>query len=167
MEQEESYEHLLGFVDAVAAAGCDRFTVHARKAVLGGLSPKANRTVPPLRYPDVYRLKLERPTLDIEINGGIRDLDAAAEHLQHVDAVMIGRAAYDDPYLFAAVDARFFADPAPASVALPRDEARRLGAAASDGAAHPPGLNVIIAAQSAAWSCRRSRSPAGAIPAGS
>jgi len=113
IDDQDSYEALLAFVDTVAAAGCDRFSVHARKAVLGGLSPRENRTVPPLRYPDVYRLKQERSALTIEINGGIRDLDAAAQHLRHVDAVMIGRAAYDDPYLFAAVDERFFADPAP------------------------------------------------------
>ena len=113
IDDQDSYEEMLAFVDTVAAAGCDRFSVHARKAVLGGLSPKENRTVPPLRYPDVYRLKHERPSLVIEINGGIRDLDTAAEHLRHVDAVMIGRAAYDDPYLFAAVDGRFFGDDAP------------------------------------------------------
>ncbi len=111
VDDRDSYEHMRGFVDAVAAAGCDRFTVHARKAVLGGLSPKENRTIPPLRYPDVYRLKAELPHLPIEINGGVRSLDAAAEHLGRVDAVMIGRAAYDDPYLFADVDRRFFADP--------------------------------------------------------
>ncbi len=113
IDDQDSYEEMLAFVDTVAAAGCDRFSVHARKAVLGGLSPKENRTVPPLRYPDVYRLKRERASLVIEINGGIRDLDTAAEHLRHVDAVMIGRAAYDDPYLFAAVDGRFFGDDAP------------------------------------------------------
>lgn len=112
IDDRDSYEELRAFVDTVAAAGSDRFTVHARKAVLGGLSPKENRTVPPLRYPEVHRLKQERPDLTIEINGGIRDLDAAAAQLRHVDAVMIGRAAYDDPYLFAAVDGRFFADPA-------------------------------------------------------
>jgi tRNA-dihydrouridine synthase A len=110
VDDRDSYEHMRSFVDAVAAAGCDRFTVHARKAVLGGLSPKENRTVPPLRYPDVYRLKAELPHLAIEINGGVRSLDAAAEHLERVDAVMIGRAAYDDPYVFADVDRRFFAD---------------------------------------------------------
>ncbi len=110
VDDQDSYEHMRGFVDTVAAAGCDRFTVHARKAVLGGLSPKENRTVPPLRYPEVYRLKAELPHLAIEINGGVRSLDAVAEHLQHVDAVMIGRAAYDDPYLFAPVDERLFGD---------------------------------------------------------
>lgn len=111
VDDHDSYEHMRGFVDIVAAAGADRFTVHARKAILGGLSPHQNRTVPPLRYPDVHRLKAELPHLVIEINGGIRSLDDATTQLQHVDAVMIGRAAYDDPYLFAAVDRRFFADP--------------------------------------------------------
>ena len=114
IDDQDSYEHMRAFVDIVAAAGADRFSVHARKAVLGGLSPKENRTIPPLRYPEVYRLKRELPGLVIEINGGVRDLDAVDEHLRHVDAVMIGRAAYDDPYLFAAVDRRYFGDPAPA-----------------------------------------------------
>lgn len=113
IDDQDSYEEMLAFVDTVAGAGCDRFSVHARKAVLGGLSPKENRTVPPLRYLDVHRLKRERPALVIEINGGVRDLETTAEQLQHVDAVMIGRAAYDDPYLFATVDERFFGDPAP------------------------------------------------------
>jgi tRNA-dihydrouridine synthase A len=109
IDGRESYEDMLEFVDAVAAAGCDRFTVHARIAVLGGLSPKENRTIPPLRYPDVYRLKAERPGLVVELNGGVRSLDAVQEHLgAGVDAVMIGRAAYEDPFVFADVDRRFF-----------------------------------------------------------
>lgn len=111
----DSYEDLLRFVDVVAAAGCDRFSVHARKAWLQGLSPKDNRTIPPLRYEDVYRLAAERPDLVVEINGGVRDLDAAAGHLEHVDAVMIGRAAYDDPWLFATADPLHFGVPAPSS----------------------------------------------------
>ena len=109
----DRYEDLLTFVDTVSAVECDRFTVHARIAWLQGLSPKENREVPPLRYEDVYRLKAERPHLHIEINGGIRTLDATEEHLQHVDAVMIGRAAWDDPYLFAAADARIFGTSGP------------------------------------------------------
>lgn len=116
----DRYEDMLHFVDTVAAAGCDRFSVHARKAWLHGLSPKENRTVPPLRYDDVWRLKRERPELVIEINGGILDLDQAAAHLDHVDAVMIGRAAYDDPYLFADADRRIGHDPA--SVAPSRQQ---------------------------------------------
>ena len=106
----DTYEHMLHFVDVVSEADSDRFTVHARKAWLKGLSPKENRTIPPLRYPEVYRLKAERPHLPIEINGGIVTMEVAQEQLDHVDAVMIGRAAYDNPYLFATADARFFGD---------------------------------------------------------
>ena len=108
IDQLDRYEDMLHFVDTVAAAGCDRFSVHARKAWLSGLSPRENREIPPLRYEEVYRLKAERPHLQIEINGGIVTLAAAAAHLEKVDAVMIGRAAIDDPYLFAAADRRFF-----------------------------------------------------------
>lgn len=104
----DRYEDMLQFVDVVSAEGADRFTVHARKAWLSGLSPKQNRTVPPLRYEDVYRLKRERPNLVIEINGGIEDLDAIASHLARVDAVMVGRAATNDPFLFAHIDAPFY-----------------------------------------------------------
>lgn len=104
----DSYEQLAHFVETVAEAGSDRFTVHARIAWLQGLSPKENRNVPPLRYDDVYHLKRDFPHLPIEINGGIRTLEDTALHLEYVDAVMIGRAAVDDPYLFATVDQRFF-----------------------------------------------------------
>lgn len=110
INDHESYEFMREFVDVVRGAGCRRFTAHARIAVLGGLNPKENRTVPPLRYADVYRLKRELPQLSIEINGGITTLAQAQEHLRHVDAVMIGRAAYDDPYLFAAADREIFGD---------------------------------------------------------
>ena len=106
----DSYEFMLKFVDTVSQSGADRFSVHARKAFLQGLSPKENRTVPPLRYEDVYRLKRERPDLWIEINGGIRTLEATQEHLHHVDGVMIGRAAYEDPYIFARADRDIFKD---------------------------------------------------------
>ena len=109
-DDQDSYASMLHFVDVVAEAGCDRFSVHARKAWLQGLSPKENRNIPPLRYEDVYRLKRERPELDIEINGGIVAA-GIGEHLQHVDAVMIGRAAYDDPMSFAQVDALHFGAP--------------------------------------------------------
>lgn len=106
----DRYEDMLRFVDVVSAAGADRFSVHARKAWLQGLSPRENREIPPLRYPEVYRLKAERPHLPIEINGGIRTLDEALEHLEHVDAVMIGRAAYETPTIFAAADRRIFGE---------------------------------------------------------
>jgi tRNA-dihydrouridine synthase A len=104
IDDRDRYEDMVNFVRIVAEAGCRRFTVHARKAWLQGLSPKENRTVPPLRYGDVYRLKQEFPHLFIEINGGIKTLDQVKEHLQFVDAVMIGRAASDSPFLFATVD---------------------------------------------------------------
>lgn len=104
----DRYEDMVTFVDTVAQTGCRHFTVHARKAWLQGLSPKENRTVPPLRYGDVHRLKRDFPHLWIEINGGIVTLDQAAAQLNQVDGVMIGRAAYDHPYLFSEVDGRFF-----------------------------------------------------------
>jgi tRNA-dihydrouridine synthase A len=100
----DSYEHLANFVKIVSEAGCQRFSVHARKAWLQGLSPKENRTIPPLRYDWVYRLKQDFPELLIEINGGITTLGQIQHHLTQVDAVMIGRAAYENPYLFATVD---------------------------------------------------------------
>lgn len=96
------------FIDVVAGAGCTTFIVHARKAWLSGLSPKENREVPPLDYDRVYRLKAARPELEIIINGGITSLEACAHHLAHVDGVMLGRAAYQEPYILAEVDRRFF-----------------------------------------------------------
>lgn len=108
VDEIDRYEDMANFVSVVREATSDRFSVHARKAWLDGLSPKDNRTIPPLRYEDVYRLKAEFPDLEIEINGGITTLDEVSTHLEHVDAVMIGRAAYDDPMLFAQVDSRFF-----------------------------------------------------------
>jgi tRNA-dihydrouridine synthase A len=104
----DRYEDLVRFVSIVADSGCRQFTVHARKAWLSGLSPKENRNVPPLRYDDVYRLKAAFPELMIEINGGVRDVDSIVEHLRHVDAVMIGRAAVDNPYLLATFDRDLF-----------------------------------------------------------
>ena len=109
----DRYEDMLNFVDIVSQSGADRFSVHARKAWLKGLSPKENRTVPPLRYDDVYRLKQARPDLIIEINGGVTTMEAVEAHLEHVDAVMIGRAAYDYPLLFKDVDSHFFKGTAP------------------------------------------------------
>jgi tRNA-dihydrouridine synthase A len=108
VDDRDSYEDLTNFIKIVSGTQCDRFTVHARKAWLSGLSPRENREVPPLRYEDVYRLKQDFPHLAIEINGGITDLDLAQEQLKSVDAVMIGRAAYDNPYLFATVDRDFY-----------------------------------------------------------
>jgi len=104
----DSFERLAHFVAVVADAGAARFTVHARKAWLSGLSPKENRTVPPLRYESVYRLKEVFPALQIELNGGVKTLGEAEGHLERVDAVMIGRAAYETPYALAEADARFY-----------------------------------------------------------
>ncbi|MCJ8147246.1 tRNA dihydrouridine(20/20a) synthase DusA [Acinetobacter sp. A3.8] len=101
IDEMQSYEEMLHFVDTVAQTGCTHFVVHARIAILQGLSPKENREVPPLRYGDVYRLKRERPHLTIEINGGIKTLEETKAHLEHVDGVMIGREAYHNPYLLA------------------------------------------------------------------
>lgn len=108
VDELDRYEDMRNFVDVVARSGADRFTVHARKAWLSGLSPAQNRTVPPLRHPEVWRLKEERPDLAIEINGGVLTLDQAAQHLQHVDGVMIGRAVLEDPWMLRPADARFF-----------------------------------------------------------
>ncbi len=104
----DRYRDLARFVAVVATVGVDGFIVHARKAWLEGLSPKQNRTVPPLRHDDVYRLKSEFPDVRIETNGGVTDLDQVDRHLEAVDGVMIGRAAYEMPYLFADVDRRYY-----------------------------------------------------------
>jgi tRNA-dihydrouridine synthase A len=109
----DRYEDMNTFVEVVAEAGCDRFSVHARKAWLHGLSARENRTVPPLRYEDVYRLKAEHPALRIEINGGIDSLDETGTHLLQVDGVMIGRAAYDDPFMLVEADHRLFGEDRP------------------------------------------------------
>jgi tRNA-dihydrouridine synthase A len=108
IDAQDSEADLQRFIDTVAAAGCRTFIVHARKAWLDGLSPKQNREIPPLDYDRVYRLKASRPELTIILNGGIEELDAAARHLEHVDGVMMGRAAYQTPYILAEVDRRFF-----------------------------------------------------------
>jgi len=95
----ESYEFLKNFVATVAAAGCKTFIVHARNAMLKGLSPKENREIPPLKYGYAYRLKQDFPELEIVINGGIASMEEVQVHLQHVDGVMLGRAAYHDPWV--------------------------------------------------------------------
>ncbi|MGD9785965.1 MAG: tRNA dihydrouridine(20/20a) synthase DusA [Hyphomicrobiaceae bacterium] len=108
IDDQDGEADFQSFVDRVAAAGCRHFIVHARKAWLSGLSPKENREVPPLDYLRVYRLKQVRPELTVVINGGIGGLDEARAHLNHVDGVMLGRAAYQTPYILADVDRRFF-----------------------------------------------------------
>ncbi|WP_371876861.1 tRNA dihydrouridine(20/20a) synthase DusA [Phenylobacterium sp. LH3H17] len=108
VDDQAPEESLFRLVDLCAQAGVTTFIVHARKALLKGLSPKENRDVPPLDYPLVHRLKRERPDLTIAINGGIGSLDAALEHLEVMDGVMLGRAAYHAPGLLGQVDRRVF-----------------------------------------------------------
>jgi tRNA-dihydrouridine synthase A len=110
----DSYEFVRDFVGAVARAGCRTFIVHARNAILKGLSPKENREIPPLRYESAYRLKREFPELEIIINGGIKTEAEIDMHLMHVDGVMLGREAYHNPYLMASFDARYYGEPAKA-----------------------------------------------------
>lgn len=110
IDERDRYEDMADFVKIVSEAGCQHFTVHARKAWLQGLSPKENRDIPPLRYEDVHRLKQEFPSLFIEINGGLTTLEQVKAQYNFVDAVMIGRAAYDNPYLFATVDSEIYGE---------------------------------------------------------
>ena len=113
IDDHDSFEALTDFVGQAATAGCAVFIIHARKAWLHGLSPKENREIPPLRYDVVHRLKRDFPELTVLLNGGLTSLDQAAEQFPGVDGVMIGRAAYDNPYLLAEVDRRFFDSSAP------------------------------------------------------
>jgi tRNA-dihydrouridine synthase A len=117
IDDQDSEADLSRFVETVARAGCAVFIVHARKAWLEGLSPRENREIPPLDYGRIYRLKAAFPELTIVLNGGIASLDEAAAHLEAVDGVMLGRAAYKSPALLVDVDRRFFGDPAPSSAA--------------------------------------------------
>ena len=102
------FEQLGEFVRMVSSSGCDRFIVHARVAFLHGLSPAENRCIPPLRYSDVYRLKADFPHLSIDLNGGVTGLEQVIEHLDWLDGVMVGRAAYRDPYAFILADQLVF-----------------------------------------------------------
>ncbi|MGH8428647.1 MAG: tRNA dihydrouridine(20/20a) synthase DusA [Gammaproteobacteria bacterium] len=115
IDERDDFEFLCGFVEAVSAAGCNAVIVHARKAWLSGLNPKANRTVPRLDYERVYALKLRYPSLEIVVNGGIADLDTAAGMLKRTDGVMLGRGAYADPLLLVEADARFYSLHRPAA----------------------------------------------------
>lgn len=114
IDDQDSEQALTDFVGQLAEAGCDAVIVHARKAWLQGLSPKQNRDVPPLDYARVYRLKQQFGELPVIINGGIVNLDQCSTHLRHVDGAMLGRAAYHDPWILAAVDSTLFGarDPA-------------------------------------------------------
>ncbi|MCL4144802.1 UNVERIFIED_CONTAM: hypothetical protein GTU68_015984 [Idotea baltica] len=116
IDRDDSYEALEEFVHKVSDAGCETFVVHARKAWLDGLSPKENRTIPPLRYPYVYRLKETLPHLHITINGGVETWDDVQTHLQYVDGVMSGRKAYYTPSFLGRADQQVFSHlPSPAS----------------------------------------------------
>lgn len=120
VDDQDEYADLQRFADRMLDAGVDTLIVHARKAWLQGLSPKENREIPPLNYERVYRLKRECPRLTVIINGGITDLAAAREHLQHVHGVMLGRLAYHEPYALAEMDAALFGGEPP-----PRERALR------------------------------------------
>jgi tRNA-dihydrouridine synthase A len=128
VDDQDPEESLRTLIAMCAAAGVTRFAVHARKAWLDGLSPKENRDVPPLDYDLIYRVKRENPTLEITLNGGIQTLDQAETHLAHVDGVMLGRAAYQNPSMLLDIDTRFFGD-------APRD----LDAAYAGHVQWPPG----------------------------
>ncbi|MEX0337015.1 tRNA dihydrouridine(20/20a) synthase DusA [Vibrio tubiashii] len=109
IDDQDSYEFLTDFVSIVSEkGGCEQFTIHARKAWLSGLSPKENREIPPLDYPRAYQLKKDFSHLTIAINGGVKTLEESKEHLLHLDGVMVGREAYQNPYILANVDQEIF-----------------------------------------------------------
>lgn len=109
IDDHDSYEFLTDFISTVSEkGGCEQFTIHARKAWLSGLSPKENREIPPLDYERAYQLKRDFPHLVLALNGGIKTLEESKEHLQHLDGVMIGREAYQSPYILAEVDQQIF-----------------------------------------------------------
>jgi tRNA-dihydrouridine synthase A len=113
IDDQDGEADLDRFVDCIARGGCRTIIVHARKAWLRGLSPKENREIPPLDYERIYRLKAAYPALEIVLNGGINSLKVALKHLEHVDGVMLGRAAYQTPFLLAEVDRDIFGDTRP------------------------------------------------------
>jgi tRNA-dihydrouridine synthase A len=110
IDDVDTYGFVRDFVGTVAEAGCKIFIVHARNAILKGLSPKENREIPPLKYDFVYQLKRDFPELEIIINGGIRTVEEIDEHLKHLDGVMIGREAYHNPWLLSVFDERYYGD---------------------------------------------------------
>ncbi|MGO4572773.1 tRNA dihydrouridine(20/20a) synthase DusA [Microvirga sp. 2TAF3] len=118
VDDQDTEEALNRLTDAVVAAGCDELTVHARKAWLQGLSPKENRDIPPLDYGRVYRLKQARPSLPVAINGGIRTMAEVHEHLKHVDGVMLGRVAYQEPEILLSVDRELYGEEPPVADAF-------------------------------------------------
>ncbi len=131
IDEQDSEADLERFIMTVADAGCQVFAIHARKAWLQGLSPKENREIPPLDYARVYRLKASHPDLTIAINGGIETLEQATGHLRYVDGVMLGRAAYQTPWILEEVDRTFFGD-----IGVPRTRADILSALVPYAARH-------------------------------
>jgi tRNA-dihydrouridine synthase A len=115
VDDRDSWEDFTHFVETVAATGCDVFVIHARKAWLQGLSPKENREIPPLHYDTVYRMKQTWPELSVVINGGITTVGEVRDHLREVDGVMIGRAAYENPWLLAEIEREIVGGAAPAA----------------------------------------------------
>lgn len=111
IDEMDSWEFFHDFVSTIVEGGCKVFIIHARKAWLSGLSPKENRTIPPLKYDWVHRIKKEFPEVEFSTNGGIVTLDQAQQELEHVDGVMIGREAYSNPWMFSEVDERFYGQP--------------------------------------------------------
>ena len=108
VDHHEDYEFLYNFVNIVQNAGIEHFIIHARNGILKGLSPRQNRHIPPLKYDYVYQLKKDFPNLNITINGGIKTIDECKEHLKYVDGVMIGRAAYENPFLIKDIDKELY-----------------------------------------------------------
>ncbi|MDR0518392.1 MAG: tRNA dihydrouridine(20/20a) synthase DusA [Fibromonadaceae bacterium] len=111
IDNEDSWDFFLNFVETIAKTGCKYFIIHARKAWLKGLSPKENRTIPPLSYETVFKLKEAHPDFQISLNGGVKNLSEAKNILQKTDSVMIGRAAYENPWLLANADSEIFSEP--------------------------------------------------------
>jgi tRNA-dihydrouridine synthase A len=140
LDRNENFGFVHRFVETLARAGCRTFIVHARNAVLKGLSPKDNREVPPLRYAEVYRLKAEFPALEIVLNGGVTAAGDAEAQLAHVDGVMLGRAAYHDSYVLAELDARLFGGTAPSRAEV----VRRMHRYAVAEGAHGTPLRAIV-----------------------
>ena len=108
VDHHENYEFLYNFVSVVQKAGIKHFIIHARNGILKGLSPRQNRHIPPLKYDYVYQLKKDFPNLNITINGGIKTIDECKDHLKYVDGVMIGRAAYENPFLIKDIDTELY-----------------------------------------------------------
>ena len=118
IDGRDSEEQLYEFVETLRDAGCRRFIVHARIAILKGLSPKENREIPPLRYEQVHALKRRYPELWISLNGGLRDVDTSIAQLQYVDAVMLGREAYHNPYILAELEHRLYGTALPSRASI-------------------------------------------------